>query len=769
MSIGLPSSSAYASGNARWGDEATRLLFESNPQPMWVYDVKTLAFLAVNEAALRQYGYERDEFLRLTIKHIRPTEEVPAVLRAIAETGSGAAWAGAWRHQRKNGTVFDVEVASQPIIWDERPARLVLATDVSSRKRVEERLYDREEKYRAILDTMEEAYYEVDLKGSFTFFNDQLCRMLGYTRGVLLGMNHRQYTDPATVRQLYEAFNRVFTTGLPTQAHDWEVIRHDGSRRSVEASISLMRDAEGRSVGFRGIVRDITGRKRGEAALRQSEAHYRSLVQNAPYGIFRVTEEGRFLAVNPALVAMLGYASGDELLATPIGDVYRDPGGFERLVAGYHATGRVQTVDAQWKRRDGRAVAIRLSGRAAVEEDGTVTGFEMIVDDVTDRRHLEEQLRQAQKMEAVGRLAGGVAHDFGNLITAILGYSRLLSRDMPDDDARRSDVEEIRLTAERAGALTRQLLAYSRRQILAPRLLDLNQVVADMAGMLRRLIGEDIELATVPDADLGCVRADPSQIGQVLVNLVVNARDAMPTGGRLTIETANADLDADFARRHTGVQAGEHILLAVSDTGTGMDAATRAHLFEPFFTTKPPGQGTGLGLATVYGIVKQSGGSIWVYSELSQGTTFKIYLPRVRDSAVAPHPQLAPAARGHETLLLVEDEPGVRTTARASLVDHGYTVLEAASGEEALALLDRVGTSPIHLLVTDVVMPLMKGQELAQRFRLHRPGTPVLFTSGYTDSALGAAGVLPPGVAFLQKPFSPEALARKVREVLDQR
>jgi len=764
----VPVPNAYA-GDARLGDDATRLLFESNPQPMWVYDVKTLAFLAVNDAALRQYGYERDEFLRLTIKHIRPTEEVPAVLRAIAETGSGAAWAGAWRHRRKNGTVFDVEVASQPIIWDGRPARLVLATDVSSRKRVEERLYDREEKYRAILDNMEEAYYEVDLKGNFTFFNDQLCRMLGYPRGALLGMNHRQYTDPTTVRQLYEAFNRVFTTGLPAQAHDWEVIRSDGSRRSVEASISLMRDAEGRPLGFRGIVRDITARKRAEAALRQSEAHYRSLVENAPYGIFRATVDGRFLAVNPALVTMLGHDSPDELVAVPLAEIYRDAAGFEQLVSRYRATGLVQTVEAQWRRRDGRAIVVRLSGRAAAEDNGTVTGFEMIVDDVTERRHLEEQLRQAQKMEAVGRLAGGVAHDFGNLITAILGYSRLLARDMAEEDARRRDVEEIRQTAERAGALTRQLLAYSRRQILAPRLIDLNQIVADMAGMLRRLIGEDVALATVPHAELGLVRADPSQIGQVLVNLVVNARDAMPTGGRLTIETTNIELDAAFARRHTGVQPGEHVLLAVSDTGLGMDASTKAHLFEPFFTTKPPGQGTGLGLATVYGIVKQSGGSIWAYSEVGQGTTFKIYLPRVRDAAASPHAQPAPAARGHETLLLVEDEPGVRATARAALADHGYTVLEAPSGEEALALVDRIDSTPIHLLVTDVVMPLMKGQELAQRFRERRPGTPVLFTSGYTDSTVGAAGPLPPGDAFLQKPFSPEALARKVREVLDQR
>ena len=380
----------------------------------------------------------------------------------------------------------------------------------------------------------------------------------------------------------------------------------------------------------------------------------------------------------------------------------------------------------------------------------------------------QEQLTQARKMEAVGRLAGGIAHDFNNLLTVLIGRSQLLLRRLGAEDPVRADIELMEHTADRAADLTRQLLAFSRKQVLQPSVLDLNVVVANLAEMLRRLIGEDIALVTALDPALGHVKADPGQIEQIVMNLAANARDAMSKGGRLTLETANAELDAAYARRHVEVRPGPYVMLAVSDTGLGMSPETLTHIFEPFFTTKGPGQGTGLGLATVYGIVKQSDGHIWVYSEPGRGTTFKIYLPRVEE-AVDPSVarwRLPEPARGHETILLVEDELAVRDLARDVLRAYGYTVLEAQDGREALLISERY-FGPIHLMLTDVVMPEMSGRELASQLAPLRPTMPVIYMSGYTDAAVVHHGVLDPGTTFLQKPFTPDALARKLRQVLD--
>ncbi|TLY54232.1 MAG: response regulator [Gemmatimonadetes bacterium] len=392
----------------------------------------------------------------------------------------------------------------------------------------------------------------------------------------------------------------------------------------------------------------------------------------------------------------------------------------------------------------------------------------ILAHDVTAQRQLEEQLRQSQKMEAVGQLAGGIAHDFNNLLTAILGSTQLLLNNMPSGDPRREDAEEVRHAGLRAAELTRQLLAFSRRQVLAPKVLELNVVVGNMDRMLRRLLGEDVELVTSLDPTAGAVNADPGQLEQVLLNLAVNARDAMPGGGRLSIETTRLALHEEHLERRHRLPPGDYACLVVTDTGVGMDEATQAHLFEPFFTTKEVGKGTGLGLATVYGIVKQSGGYIWVYSEPRRGTTVKVYLPRVPGASEAPAP--APPARaargGNETVLLVEDAAPVRALARRSLEACGYRVLDASDGPSALELSARHAAG-IDLLVTDVVMPGMSGRELAERLAPQRPEMKVLYTSGYTDDAMVRQGVLNAGVAFLQKPFVPDMLARKVREVLD--
>jgi PAS domain S-box-containing protein len=539
--------------------------------------------------------------------------------------------------------------------------------------------------------------------------------------------------------------------------------------RIYHATSSPLRDPSGGLQGCVHVLRDVTERKQAEETLRRSEASYRSLILGATYGIFRCSLDGKFLTVNPALVAMLGYGSEAELLAANlVSDISQDADAGAQLLQQYRRAGRIDGVEAQWKRKDGKVVPVRLSGRAVLDDQGALQGFEVMAEDVTHRRRLEEQLRQAQKLEGIGRLAGGIAHDFNNLLTIINGYSQLLLSRPDLGDPVRGHLSEIMKAGERAASLTRQLLAFSRRQVLAPQVLDLNAVIANMHKMLCRLIGEDIDLVTVLGPDVGRVKVDRGQIEQVVLNLAVNARDAMPQGGKLTLETANVELDTAYARSHVVVVPGRYVLLAVSDTGMGMDAETQAHAFEPFFTTKEKGKGTGLGLATVYGIVKQSGGHIWIYSEPGQGTTFKIYLPLVEEAIEAPEVQEVQAAslRGTETILVVEDDEAVRPLVRGVLRSHGHTVLEASRGEEALATCQQ-HAGPIHLLLTDVVMPGMSGGQLAKRLASLYPEMKALYMSGYANGGIVHHGVLDADAAFLQKPFTPDALARKVREVLD--
>ncbi|HSA92697.1 MAG TPA: PAS domain S-box protein [Terriglobales bacterium] len=509
--------------------------------------------------------------------------------------------------------------------------------------------------------------------------------------------------------------------------------------------------------------------KRSQEALRRSEASYRSLFASAAYGICRSTPDGQILDVNPALVEMLGYASAAELLRLNMAaDVYVDPADRQSLLERFAHTARFGPAETKWKCKDGRAITVRLNGRAVPVGPAGLRVFEMFAENVTERRALEEQLRQSQKMEAVGRLAGGIAHDFNNLLTVIQGYTELLLERVEGDTPMRAELDEIGKAAERATSLTRQLLAFSRQQVLEPKVLDLNTVVGSIEQLLRRLLGEDIALYAHLTSDLGHVRADPGQIEQVVMNLAVNSRDAMPRGGKLVIETANVELDSAYAHEHPSVRPGSYVMLAVSDTGVGMDEETRARVFEPFFTTKEKGKGTGLGLATVYGIVKQSEGYIWVYSEPEQGTSVKVYLPRVDEPAPSGTPQPAAPERYHgsETVLLVEDEEGVRSLVRHVLDRHGYRVLEARHGREALLLSERT-EGAIHLLLTDVILEQMSGPELAAQLSPLRPQLKVLYMSGYTDDAIGHHGVLAAGTEFLQKPFSTEALMRKVRQVLD--
>jgi PAS domain S-box-containing protein len=506
-----------------------------------------------------------------------------------------------------------------------------------------------------------------------------------------------------------------------------------------------------------------------QESLRHSEMNFRSLVTNAPYGICRCDSSGQLLDANPALLAMLGYSSAEDLVGTHLGALYADTQQWFELADYLRSSATFNGLIVEWRRQDGTATVVRVSGRA-VSNGGKGRTFELFAEDVTERRALEQQLRQSQKMEAVGRLAGGIAHDFNNLLMVISGYSEFLLDRLGPDPALRGPAQEIASAAVRATSLTRQLLAFSRKQMLAPKILDLNSVVTENLKMLTRMIGEDVDLVMVPAAGLGTIRADAGQVEQVIMNLAVNARDAMPSGGKLTIETSNVSLDEEYARFHAPLRPGNYVMLAISDTGAGMDTETQSHIFEPFFTTKGP-KGTGLGLSTVYGIVKQSGGYIWVYSEPGKGTTFKIYLPRVAEATESPAVVALPAEAvaaepGTETILLVEDEANLRYLARQYLEKQGYRVIEAADGAVAMQIAV-AHEGVIHLLLTDVIMPGMNGRELAQRISEIRPNVKVLYMSGYTENVIGRNGTLDAGVRLLQKPFTLRDLKSKVREVLE--
>lgn len=517
--------------------------------------------------------------------------------------------------------------------------------------------------------------------------------------------------------------------------------------------------------------------RRSREALRASREQYRDLVELAPEGIF-IQAEGRFAYANEAMARILGAARPEDLLGREVIDFVREDyrdlvrERIRQLREERHAVPLVAQV---WLRADGSPVDVEVVA-APVDWEGK-PGAQVFVRDVSARlaaerakRHLEDQLRHAQKMEAVGRVAGGVAHDFNNVLTVINGYAQAALERLPPGDPLRRDLEEVLRAGERAAALTRQLLAFSRKAPASPVPLDLNAVLAGMEKFLRRLIGSDVEIVSRPAPNLGRVMADPGQIEQVIMNLALNARDAMPKGGTLMLETARVELGAEAAERHLGLSPGPHAVLSVSDTGVGMDRETLTRIFEPFFTTKGPGEGTGLGLSIVWAIVREAGGGIWVYSEPGKGTTFKIYFPEAKAAAGAAGTpvEAAPALpRGTETVLVAEDERSIRRLIRELLTTLGYRVLEAADGDEALRVAKEYGQT-IHLLLTDSVMPLMSGRDVARQVAAARPGIRVLYMSGYTGPALAANGHGVAPADFLEKPFTPSALARKVREVLDR-
>jgi PAS domain S-box-containing protein len=617
----------------------------------------------------------------------------------------------------------------------------------------------------AVLDNTAALVVVLDTEGRITRFNRACEATTGYAAAEVLGRVFWEFLlTPDEMPGVRKAWEALREGSLPGK-HENHWVTKDGSRRLIAWSNTAIVGPQGEIEYIIGTGVDITERKRAE----EEQQRLITAIEQSAESVIITDVTGTILYVNPAFERITGYsrteAAGQTMRILKSGK--QDAAFYQNLWATLSA-GQAWHGRFVNRKKDGSLYTDEATITPVRDERGAVISYVSVQRDVTRELHLEDQFHQAQKMEAVGRLTAGVAHDFNNLLTAINGFAELMQVSLPPADPHHELAGKILSSGQKAADLVRQLLAFSRKQIIAPRVLNLNAVVGDMDTILRRVIGEDIELITELEPDLWLVKVDPTQIEQVVVNLAVNARDAMPGGGRLTIETANVVLDEDYVGGHLGVQPGEHVLLAVSDTGLGMSDEVKAHIFEPFFTTKERGKGTGLGLATVFGIVKQSGGNIWVYSEEGHGTVFKIYLPRAVDVA---EPPAMPEAKeevwaGSETILLVEDDEDVREVARAVLQSHGYTVLEAHTGPEALQIsLQHPG--PIHLLLTDVIMPGMSGTALVQDLMQTRGTLKVLFMSGYADDAIVHHGVLDSGVAFLPKPFSPRALARKVRAVLD--
>jgi two-component system cell cycle sensor histidine kinase/response regulator CckA len=637
--------------------------------------------------------------------------------------------------------------------------------DAERRRQADAGLREREERYRSLFEKNHAVMLLVDPHdGMIVDANAAAERFYGWPRAALTTKPMTEINTLSPGEVLAE-----MQRARHSQRNHFE-FRHrlaDGTERDVEVFSGPI-TVEGRELLY-SIVHDVTERRRAERALRDSEARFRSLVEGAPDAIF-VQTDGTFAYLNTAALRLFGATTADELLGQAVIDRF-DPS-IRALISERIRTlnvdkQQVPMIEERVVRLDGSLVPVEVAAVPTVfaGRDGAI----VFVRDISGRKELEAQLLQAQKMEAVGRLAGGVAHDFNNMLQAILGHTELLQERMTAEHPFREPLEQIRLAAERSANLTRQLLAFARRQTIEPTVLDLNGTIADMLKMLQRMIGEDIDLLWKPAAAACTVRMDPSQLNQVLANLVVNARDAIQGVGKVTVETGHATFDAAYCAAHVGFLPGRYVLLAVSDDGVGMDRATQARLFEPFFTTKPKDKGTGLGLATVYGIVRQNDGFINVYSEPGRGTTFRVYLPAVADAAAAVVAAAAEpgteARDGAETILLVEDEEVLLHLSTQLLQRLGYTVLPAGSPQAALALLE-ARAAPVDLLITDVVMPEMSGRDLYTRLSAVQPGLRCLFMSGYTENVIAHQGVLDAGVHFLQKPFALEALARKVREAL---
>ena len=634
------------------------------------------------------------------------------------------------------------------------------------RRALERALRESHDLLRAAIEATTDAVFVKDLQGRYLIINTAGARLFGRSVEEIMGRCDSELFSANTARDIMQRDSWVIATG-ETQTYE-ETVEIAGVTRVYLSTKGLYRNHESKLLGLIGISRDITERVRAEDALKASEAKFRGLFENMLEGVYQAGPDDGILTANPAFARMLGYASAEELQAADATRLYVDREARRAFRRALEEAGEVRNLEVALRAKDGRTITALESARAVRDQNGRLLYYHGTLTDITERRQMEDELRQTQRMEVIGQLAGGIAHDFNNLLTVIVGYTDLMRAELEEGNPIRKDLDEVEKAARSAASLTQQLLAFGRRQMLQPVVLDLNHVVGKVESMLRPLIGETIELETILDPTLGGVLVDPGQIDQVLMNLVVNARDAMPEGGTITIATANVVLDSEFARRHVGAVPGRYVSLTIRDAGCGMTPDVLARVFEPFFTTKGPGKGTGLGLSTVFGLVKQSGGYITIESTPGVGTTVTTYLPTVDDpvESAAAGPRSMQTLEGTETILLVEDETGVRNLMQKVLERYGYTVLPARDAGDAIAIEDSY-RGAIHLLVSDMIMPGLSGSDLAQRIVRRRPAIKVLFVSGYASREAIDLGVINQKVSFLQKPFRPGTLARKVRERLD--
>ena len=741
---------------------------------LWDWDVVANTVIWSDET-YHQFGVTQDTFsgrVEDAVTGIHP-EDRPRVEDAIQKVlAGGGEYSAQYRVVRPDGTTCWID-AHGIIVRDGSPHMIGVGVDITDSKKAEQSLQESEEKYLLLLNSTAEAIYGLDLKGSCTFCNPACVCLLGHQAPEdLLGKDmhalvHHTRADGTPYPEPECEIHAAVREARATHVTDEVLWRADGTNFSAEYWSYPMYRA-GKLVGAVVTFLDISERKRTEQALQQSEEKYRKLFENATYGIYLSKPDGGLLDANPALVTMLGYSSKEELLMRNLDrDIYEDSAVRKSIIGRYSLdlSGRVDGVEVNWKRKDGKIIAVRLSAGAVPSENGLFSHFEVIVEDITERRNLEQQFRQAQKMEVVGLLAGGIAHDFNNLLSVILSSAELLL-ETTQSSARRHYAEGIQKATRRAAHLTRQLLAFSRKQVLYPTVLDLNTIVQDVGRILQRLIGEDVQIVTDMERGLGSIRADRGQIEQILMNLATNARDAMPDGGKFTIRTENTDLGPDDVAPYACVRPGRYIRLSVSDTGVGMSEEVRARVFEPFFTTKPPGRGTGLGLAVIHGIVEQSGGYIRISSPPGAGATFDVYLPRVDEKAL-PIPDLEVLSeypRGTETILLLEDEKDLRQLTCEVLRGGGYNVLQAGRGDNAIDLAEQYAGS-IPLMISDVVLPDMNGPSAVTKVQASHPEVKVIYVSGYAEVPV-AQQLISEGAMFIQKPVSQRDLLRKVDEML---
>jgi two-component system, cell cycle sensor histidine kinase and response regulator CckA len=761
-----------AEGRLKTSELRFRRLFETAQDGILILDAETGTIEVVNPFLVEMLGYSHEEVLGKKLWEIGFFKDIAASRSAFKELQEKEYI----RYEdlpleTKKGRCMEVEFVSNVYRVDGKKVIQCNVRDLTGRK-VSTALRESEEKYLQVVENSAEAILVVQ-DGVIKFLNHNTVELMGYSKEELMLRPFVDFIHPEDREMVLERHLRRIREEAIPRVYSFRVVDKDGDTKWVEINVALISwESKLATLNF---LTNITDRKQAETSLQESKERYRELFDGAPVGYFEFDIEGRITSVNRTELEMLGYTA-EEMIGQPVWN-FNVEGALARGQILGKLTGTLppaRNLEGNYRKKDGTALPVLIEDRLLRDAEGRIVGIRSTIQDITDRKqaekeNLEEQFRQSQKMEAIGSFAGGIAHDFNNLLTIIKGFNQLSFIELKEDDPLRGNLDEVRKATDRAADLIRQLLTFSRHQVLEVQSLDLNNAFRNLEKMLRRVIGEDVELVTVLAEDLGRVKTNPGQVEQVIMNLAVNARDAMPSGGKLIIETANVELDEAYIRKHVAVTPGHYVMLAVSDTGVGMTKEVKDRVFEPFFTTKEKGRGTGLGLSTVYGIVKQSGGNIWIYSELGRGTTFKIYFPRVNDPLEEVEEKVMRQAlpRGRETILVVEDEEVVRRLAVEILMGQGYRVLEASNGVDTLNIC-KGQTGPIDLILTDVVMPQMGGRQLVEQLRRQYRDLKVLYMSGYTDKFIDDRGVLDVGVNYIQKPFAIEGLAKKVREVLDK-